>query len=282
MKTALVFAICLSVPLFAMRTGSPGGFNEPSSYRGTYTVAASYAVGLSSSYGLAIKSSTPNSIWISNYSSLQNIEFSMATGTATGTTFSISGGVDPDDQGFCEYSGSPDQFFFGNWTSSYVAVFDASTTGPGAYFKTNIIGPAGWNTICGVDAGHDNMYVSCFFANQIAWGAYTGTQSSVTWTTAPFESVSGMAVWEDYLFVCCQITGSDNIFIFQLNADGSPNMTPVWSCNFTHSTSSAGGIDYDGEYLWLYPQNDSLFKLELDWTPAALERQTWGAIKSFY
>jgi len=274
--------MCLPL-VAATKTGPLGGHNEPAAVRGTYTVVESYSVGLTSSYGLAIMDDQTNSIWISNYGLLKNNEFDMSTGGATGNTFSITGGVDPDDQGYCSYGGTtPSQFFFGNWSSSYVAVFDVSTTESAVYYRGNIGGPAGWSTVCGVDAGHDNMYVSCFFADEIGWGAYTGTESSVTWTTADFDAVSGMAVWEDYLFVCCQIEGADNIFIFQLNADGSPDMTPVWSCNFTHSSASAGGIDYDGSYLWLYPQNDNLFKLDIDWFPEALDRQTWGAIKSSF
>jgi hypothetical protein len=284
MKNILILLVFVCLPLMAMeRTGSLNGYNEPSAFRGTYTVEASYAVGLSSAYGLAIKREVPNSIWISQYSPLVCNEFNMSTGAPTGSTWPITSGVDPDDMGYCEYPGSPNQFFFGDWVSSSIAVYDVSTTGANPYFVRNIGGPgSGWSAVCGVAAGQDHLYASNFFTDQIAWGPYTGTESTVSWTTASFAAVSGMSVWENYLFVCCQVTGTDNIFIFEINADGSVNMSPVWSTNFTHSSSSAGGVDYCGEYLWVYPQNDNLFKLSIDWTPTSLQRDTWGAIKAAY
>ncbi|OPL19587.1 MAG: hypothetical protein AVO35_09730 [Candidatus Aegiribacteria sp. MLS_C] len=280
MKVAVFLVLCMFLAAQASeRTGNPG-YNGSALVRGTYTVEDSYAVGLSSAYGLAIQDDVTNSIWISQYTPVLNNEFDMSTGSPTGNTWAISSGVDPDDMGYCEYASSPNQFFFGDWAGSLIAVYDVSTTGADPYFSGNLAGPAGWQAVCGVGAGHDNIYASDFFADEIAWGPYTGTETSVTWTTASFATVSGMSVWEDYLFVCCQITGADNIFIFALEPDGSVNMTPVWSCVFTESSSSAGGVDYDGEYLWVYPQNDNLYKLDIDWTPSALQNETWGAIKS--
>ncbi len=281
MKFAQALILVLAATSLAARTGS-GGHNEPASTRGTYTVVASYPVGLSSSYGLAIQDDVENSIWISNYSSLTDIEYDMTTGSATGATWSISSGVDPDDMGYCSYTSTPSQFFFGHWASSMIAVYDASDTLPTAYYKCNITGPSGWGVVCGVDAGHGHLYASDFFTDQIAWGAYTGTETTVTWTTASFQTVSGMAVFGDYLFVCTQDTGTDNIFIFELNADGSPDMTPVWSCNFTEYASGPnGGIDFDGEYLWVYPQNDNLYKLTIDFD-LGLESDTWAGIKASF
>ncbi len=207
----------------------------------------------------------------------------MSTGSATGYTWPIYAGVDADDMGYCVYSSSPNEFFFGDWVSNNIQVYDVSTTGADPYFVRDLVGPSAWTHICGVDAGHDNLYVSCFFMDEIAWGAYTGTESTVTWTTAAFNTVSGVSVWDNYLFVCAQITGVDNIFIFELYADGSVNMTPIWSCNFVEDASGPnGGLDYDGEYLWVYPQNANLFKLDIDWIPTALQRDTWGAIKSTF
>ena len=124
----LLFVSALS---FADRVGVPG-YNEPAGMRGSYTVVGTYSPGLSSSYGLAIQSDVENSIWIANYSTLLNYEFDMASGGATGTSWAISSGVDPDDQGYCEYSSTPSQFFFGHWTSSMIAVYDASDTQPTA------------------------------------------------------------------------------------------------------------------------------------------------------
>jgi hypothetical protein len=276
---AVLSLVCVSA--FAARTGSMG-FNEPAEYRGSYTVEASYAVGLASAYGLAIQRDVPNSIWISQYTPLVNNEFDMSTGSATGNTWGITSGVDPDDMGYCEYASSPNQFFFGDWAGSSIAVYDVSTTGASPYFMKDIAGPASWAAVCGVAGGKGNLYASNFFTDQIAWGPYTGTETEVTWSTASFASVSGMSVWGDYLFVVCQITGADNMFIFELDAGGTPNMTPVWSANFTASTSSAGGIDYCGEYLWVYPQNDNLYKLSIDWVPSSLERDSWGGIKSSF
>jgi hypothetical protein len=282
MKTSLCVLLCLCLAVSASaRVGTPG-HNDSALNRGSYTVAASYAVGLSSAYGLAIQTDVPNSIWISQYSPLVDNEFDMSTGSATGNTWAIYGGVDADDMGYCVYAGSPNQFFFGDWAASSIEIYDASTTGADPFYSKDIAGPSGWAVVCGVDAGHGNLYASDFFTDQIAWGPYTGTESTVTWTTAPFATVSGMSVWENYLFVCCQITGADNIFIFELNPDGSPIMTPIWSCEFIESASSAGGIDFDGTYVWLYPQNDNLYKLDIDWEPSALETDTWGGIKSVF
>jgi hypothetical protein len=104
----------------------------------------------------------------------------------------------------------------------------------------------------------------------------------VTWTTGSFATVSGVAVYGDYLFVCTQVAGSDNIFIFELNSDGSPNMTPVWSCNFTEDADGPnGGIDFDGQYLWVYPQNDNIYKLDIDFD-VSLQTDTWAGIKTAF
>lgn len=281
MKVALALMMLVVAISFADRVGIPG-HNEPASFRGSYTVAGTYSPGLTSSYGLTIRNDVANSIWISNYSTLLNYEFDMATGAATGTSWAISSGVDPDDQGYCEYTSTPGQFFFGHWGSSMIAVYDASDTQPTAWHKLNLAGPAGWSYVCGVDAGHGNIYASDFSADQIAWAPYTGVETSVTWNTASFATVSGMAVYGEYLFVCTQNPGVDNIFIFELNADGSPDMTPVWSCIFTEDADGPnGGLDFDGEYLWVYPQNGSLYKLDIDYD-LGLQNDTWGAIKASF
>ncbi|HOF66301.1 MAG TPA: hypothetical protein PLX54_00105 [Candidatus Fermentibacter daniensis] len=281
MRVALALMMLVTAVSFADKVGTPGS-NEPASHRGSYTVAATYSPGLSSSYGLAIRDDVENSIWISNYNTLLNYEFNMATGGATGTTWAISSGVDPDDQGYCEYTSTLGQFFFGHWASSMIAVYDGLDTQPSASHKLNIAGPAGWSCVCGVDAGHGNLYASDFFSDQLAWGPYTGVETSVTWSTAPFNTISGLAVYEDYLFACTQDPGVDNIFIFELNADGSPNMTPVWSCIFTEDPEGPnGGLDFDGQYLWVYPQNGNLYKLEIDFF-GDLQSDTWGAIKASF
>ncbi|PIE52466.1 hypothetical protein CSA37_06675 [Candidatus Fermentibacteria bacterium] len=282
MKTAVVLLFCVFFAVFAARTGFTSQSNQPAVCRGSYTVVNSYPVGLGSAYGLAIMTETPNSIWISQYTPAQINEFDMATGTATGNTWAINGGVDADDMGYCEYSGSPNQLFFGHWEDSWIQVYDVSDTESACYLRGNISGPSAWSRVCGVDAGHGMLYASDFFTNEIAWGPYTGTETTVSWTTAPFNSVSGVAVWGDYLFVCTQETGTDNIFIMEINADGSPSTTPVWSCSFSESSSGPnGGIDYDGTHLWVYPQNENLFELEIDWV-SSLQRNSWGAIKSSF
>ncbi len=281
MKVALALMMLVVAISFADRVGTPG-HNESASFRGSYTVAGTYSPGLSSSYGLAIRNDVANSIWIANYSTLLNYEFDMVSGSATGTSWAISSGVDPDDQGYCEYTSTPGQFFFGHWGPSMIAVYDASDTQPTAWHKLNLAGPGAWNCVCGVDAGHGNLYASDFFTDQIAWGPYTGVETSVTWSTASFATVSGLAVYGDYLFACTQTPGVDNIFLFELNADGSPNMTPVWSCNFTEDEDGPnGGLDFDGEYLWVYPQNGSLYKLDIDYD-LGLRSDTWGAIKASF
>jgi len=278
---AIVPILCIAFAASAtVKTGGTG-HNEPSSVRGSYTVEASFAVGLSSAYGLTVQDDVPNSIWICQWSPMVNNEFNMSTGSPTGYTWTISNGVDPDDQGYCVYKTSPSEFFFGDYVSSTIAVYRVPFTDADPYFIRNIDGPAGWQAIFGVAANQDNLYVSDVYSNEIAWSSFPGTESRVGWTTASFYKVSGMAVWEDYLFVCTQETGTDNIFIFSLYPDGSVEMTPIWSCNFTEDTSGPNGsLDYDGAYLWVYPQNGDLFKLDIDWIPTALVRDTWAGIKN--
>lgn len=274
MRMLLVLLCVVAVVSAETRHGVPG-WNEPASVRGWYTVEAVLVGGMDGAYGLAIQDDVTNSIWISEWDVPMNIEYSMQYGSATGNSFAITEGVDPDDAGFCEYA-SGDQFFFGHWGSSAAGIFDTS----GEFFRF-LDGPTSWDRICGIGAGGGFLYASSFMADEIAWAAYTGTESSVTWTTATFASVSGMSVWGDYLFVCCQITGADNLFIFQINGDGSVNMTPIWSCEFIEEDmSAAGGIDFDGSYVYLFPQNTYLYKLDIDWAPGALEQSTWGAIKA--
>ncbi|MCD4701256.1 MAG: hypothetical protein K8S24_05290 [Candidatus Aegiribacteria sp.] len=206
----------------------------------------------------------------------ENIEYDVSIGIATGNTWAITDGVDADDQAFCEYT-SGNQFFFGDYVTNSIGVFDDV----GAFVKF-IPGPAAWPVkIMGMGAGHDMLYCSGNSGTEIAWGSYTGTEASVTWTTAAWASVYGMAVYGDNLFMCCSLTGEDNIFIFYINADGSVNMTPVWSCEFIEDTTN-GGIDWDGQYLWVYSQNEDLYKLDIDWSPGALDETTWGEIKTSF
>ncbi len=278
MKKLFVLLLCVAfVATASVRTGTPG-HNDPALNEGSYTIVTQYPVGLSGSYGLTI-CEPMEQIFISNYGDLLNYGYDLHTGDLIGT-WETTGGIDPDDQAFCEYT-SNDQWFFGHWGAGSIAYFDQGETDP--YFIDWLAGPDGWAAVCGVAAGHDNLYASSFFVHQIAWGTYTGTGSPVTWTTAEFSTVSGMAVWEDYLFVCTQITGEDNIFIFGLDETGAPNMTPIWSCEFVETTDGPNGsLDYDGEYLWVYPQNEDLFVLDIDWTPQSLEATTWGDIKSTF
>ena len=283
MKLIVVVLLVLSLSAFSeVRTGGGSGHNPSALTRGTYTFVDMYAVGLTQSYGLAIQDNVADRIWISNYGTKMNNQFDMTSGSATGTTFSITNSIDADDQAYCVYSGG-NQFFFGDWISSAIGVFDET----GNYIKT-IPGPGGsWAKATGTAAGHDMLYCSDFDTTvaEIAWGGpYTGTETSVTWTTASFKSVSGMSVYGDYLIVCCQIKDADNIFIFEINSDGSVNMTPVWSTNFVlENMNSAGGVDYDGTYLWLYPQNTSLYKLTIDFNfSSSFETSTWGQIKNSF
>ena len=281
MKLLVVILLVLSLSVFAAaRTGNGMGHNPSASTRGTITFVDMYSVALTSSYGLAIQDNVADRIWISNWGDVKNIQFDMTTGSQTGTEFPITNGIDPDDAGYGLYTGG-NQFFFGDWTFSNIGVFSET----GTYLKS-IAGPGGaWTTVTGVAAGNDMLYCSDFHtaANELAWGTYTGTESSVSWTTATFDAISGMSVYGDYLVVCCQITGSDNIFILEINPDGSLNMTPVWSAEFVlEDMSGAGGVDYDGTYLWLYPQNTNLYKLTIDFNFSALDATTWGQIKNSF
>ena len=276
MRTAAVILLCLTLAAFAsVRTGG-GDVRNPISTDGTYTVVNIFAGGLASTYGLAIQDDVTNSIWLSNWGDVTNYEYSMATGSATGTTWAITDGIDPDDQGYCEYTAG-NQFFFGDWTYSNIGVYSDA----GTYLK-NIVGPVSWDTVTGVCAGGDMLYCSDFHVDEVAWGTYTGSESTVTWTTATFENVAGMAIYGEYIFMTCQMDlGVDNTFIFHVNPDGSINMTPVWSCEFMEEDmTSAGSIEWDGTYLWLYPQNTFLYQVDIDWVPGALDQSTWGGIKA--
>jgi hypothetical protein len=213
-----VILLCVTAIAAAeVRQGVPG-YNEPAGSRGSYTVESILVGGMDGAYGLAIQDNETNSIRISEWDDPMNIEYSMQYGSATGSTFAITDGIDPDDSGFCEYPAG-DQFFFGHWVASGAGIFDTA----GAFIRF-LAGPESWDRICGIGAGGGHIYASSFTADEIAWADYTGSDTSVSWTTASFASVSGMSVWEDYLFVCCQIPGADNIFIFCINPDGSVNM----------------------------------------------------------
>lgn len=279
MKIAAMLMLCLALAAFAeVRSGTPG-HNVPSLFKGTYTVEEIIVIDLSGGYGMAVQDDVADRAWIHSWSALENYEYDISTGIPTGNAFPITEGIDPDDQGYCdEYSGGS-QWFFGHWVASEIGVFDDV----GNFVKI-IDGPGAWDRVCGVGAGNGFIYASTFYPpDEIGWGTYTGSETSVSWTTAAFASVSGMAVYGMNLFVCCQIIDADNIFIFDINPDGSVNMTPVWSCEFVdEDMEGAGGIDYDGEFLWLYPQNTDLYKLSIDWTPGALDQSTWGEIKTSF
>ncbi len=277
MKIAALLILCMTIVAFAeVRSGTPGQ-NPPSSLRGTYTVEEVIVIDLSGAYGMALQDDVTDIGWVCSYGALLNFEYDLSLGMATGNDFAITDGIDPDDTGYCSDYTAGSQWFFGQWEPSAIGVFDDT----GNYMKL-LDGPVAWDRVCGVDASNGYIYASTFREPyEIGWGAYTGSETSVTWTTAPYASVSGMAVYGMNLFVCCQIVDADNIFIFDINPDGSVNITPVWSCEFIEEDmTGAGGIDFDGQYLWLYPQNTDLYKLNIDWIPGALEQSTWGEIKA--
>lgn len=280
MKKLISLLLVISVVAFAAeRVGGSGSQNPWPSTRGTYTVDDIMAGDLSATYGMAIKDNVANSIWLLNYTDMLNYEYDMVGGSATGNSWAISGGVDPDDQAYCEYS-SGNQWFMTNYDPSFFAVFAEDGT-----FLRNIDGPASWGKIFGCGAGHGHIYLGDGASGgTLAWGAYTGTESTITWTgEMAYELVYGLAVYGDYLFVACGIEGADNMFIHDIAADGTPSATPIWSCTFLENATMEvnGGIDYDGTNLWVYPQNDYLYKLTIDWT-SALDSDTWAGIKASF
>jgi hypothetical protein len=278
MKIVAILLICLTVTVFAAsRTmeGSGSGHSTPALSKGTYTVEIFWDPNmLDSAYGIALQDDVTNSLWISSWGTQFTYEYDTSIGFPTGNEWEITNAIDCDDMAYCEY-GSGNQFFLGDFTFSNIGVFDAS----GVWVK-NIAGPATFANIFPIAAGHGMLYVER--GDEICWGPYTGTESSVTWTTAvsPLGSGYGMAVWGDYLFACCDETGADNIFIFAINPDGSLNLTPEWSCEFTEASPN-GSLDYDGTNLWVYPQNDYVYKLTIDWS-SSLENSTWGEIKTTF
>ena len=274
MCVLLIVAITASA---SVKTGG-SGMPNPWSSNGTYTVMDTMAGELSATYGMAIKDNAANSIWLLNYTDMLDYEYDMGSGSATGNSWAIAGGVDPDDQAYCEYT-SGNQWFMSDYSGSWFGVFAEDGT-----WLRNVDGPAGYTNIFGIGAGHDMVYVGSPNESTIAWGSYTGTETTITWTgEMAFESAYGLAVYGDYLFVACGLEAVDNMFIFELAADGSPGATPVWSCTFLENAAMSvnGGIDFDGEYLWVYPQNDYLYKLEIDFS-MALESETWAGIKTSF
>lgn len=278
MRYAFFALMILAVALSAsVRVGGSSGQSGQWPVRGSYTIVRQMTGGLSASYGLAIKTTVPNSIWILNWSDMANYEFEIDSGDPTGNSWDITGGVDPDDQAFCEYTGGA-QWFMTDYSTSFFAVFEEDGT-----FMHNIDGPAGYTNLFGVGAGYDHIYLGSPNDDKLAWGSYTGSETSITWSDIGYDgkAIYGLAVWENYLFVATSDEADVNIIIHQLNPDGSPDPTPVWSTIFFEAPVN-GGIDYDGEYLYIYPQNDYIYVLDIDFEPAALQQSTWGNIKSAF
>ena len=272
---ACAMLVLAGLAFATVRTGGTGQ-GYPYSARGSYTVEDVLAGGLEASYGLAIKDNAANSAWILNWSDVANYEFDMVSGSATGNSWAITGGVDADDQAYAQFAGGY-QWFMTDYASSMFGVFQEDGT-----HLRNIDGPAGYTNLFGIGATDGFIYVGSPNEAKLAWGPYTGTETSITWSDIDYGDVYGLAVWEDYLFVALGVEGADNIFIHHLNPDGSPNPTPEWSCVFTEEVEVNGGIDYDGEYLWIYPQNTFLYKLSIDWDPQSLESDTWAGIKASF
>ncbi len=273
MKKVAFLLLCLALTVSAADRFIESGSSTPAFVKGTYTIVTSFDPDMpGSAYGMALKDDVANSMWIACWGDGFTYEFDISTGFATGNSWEITNSIDADDLGFCEY-GSGNQYFIGDYTFSNIGVFDDS----GVWVKA-LAGPASFANVFPIAAGHDMIYSER--GDEIAWGSYTGTESSVTWTVevSPIASGYGMAVYGDYLFACSGVLGEENLLIFDINADGSLNLTPVWSTEFTEATPN-GAIDYDGTYLYLYPQNDFVYTLDIDWT-GALENSTWGQIKA--
>jgi len=276
MKKVAFLLLCLALTVSATDRVLESGSSAAAFTKGSYTVVSSFDPDMpGSAYGMALKDDVANTLWIACWGDYYTYEYDMLSGFATGNAWEITNSIDADDMCFCEY-GSGNQYFIGDWTFSNIGVFDND----GVWVKA-IAGPASFSNVYPIGAGHDMLYTER--ADEIAWGSYTGTEASVTWTVlvSPLGPCYGMAVYGDYLFACCGILGEDNLFIFEINADGSLNLTPVWSTEFTEWTEGANGaIDYDGTYLYVYPQNNMVYTLDIDWTTGALENSTWGKIKA--
>ena len=276
MKYAICAILIMTVALSAsVRTGSGPGHSGMWDSNGTYTIVTQIAGGLSASYGMAIKDNTPNSIWILNWSDMMNYEFEMDTGDPTGNSWAITGGVDPDDQAYAQY-GADYQWFMTDYGTPFFAVYEEDGT-----WMKNIDGPGSYTNLFGIGAGYGGMYIGSPNESKLAWGSYSGSETSITWSELDYESIYGCAVWGNYLFLARGLDADVNIIIHELNPDGSPVATPVWSTIFFEAPVN-GGIDYDGEYLYIYPQNDYIYVLDIDFTPAALEQSTWGEIKTSF
>lgn len=278
----LITALAVSSPESDLYCGN-------ASHRGQYKIVESYDLDMEDAYGIAIFDDQDDRIWISEGYDYENHETIMSTGKLTGVKWSISCSVDIDalDQAYCEYDGIANQIFFGNYCGNNVVIWNAEEGTNSAVYNKRINGPSGgvpWKRVYGVAAGNGHLYASSIHADQIAWAKYSGTERSVKWSTAPMTDVYGMAVWDNYLFIIrISANHTDDILILELNSDGSPNMTPVWSCPFIYQRHS--GIDYDGEFLWIQPfgRNCPLYKLEIDFMGGnKLETSTWGGVKNSF
>lgn len=263
-----------------------------SAQKGTYKIETEYSTDSMKSHGLAIQDDLDDRIWLLDRIKSKNHQFDMQTGARTGVKWSVADDVNSTGQAFCAYTDSPDQFIIGDWDNSSVAVFDVFPSDGNPAYKCSITGSDYLDEVYAVAAGSGYLYTSdCI---ELTWGKYTGTETSVAWTTHDDweHSTAGLAVYGEYLFVCNSNTEGtakeDNILIFSLGADGSPSAKPVWSCLFTENPGWGkgpnGGIDFDGEFLWLCPMEYDILKISIDWEGGSsrLEPSSWGSIKASF
>lgn len=282
MKKLVFLLLCLALTLSAGDRVVESGSSTSATEKGSYTLVSFFNPMVpAEAFGMAIQDNVADRLWISSWGEIFTYEYAISTGIATGNSWPITNDIDANDMAWCDYAGGA-QFLIGDYSFSNIGVFDAS----GAWVRA-LGGPASFSSVIAVGAGHNMIYTER--GDEIAWGSYTGTESSVTWNieVSPLGSCYGMAVWGDYLFASTGDYGVDNIFIFEINSDGSLNLTPVWSCQFIDGPGIVdGGIDYDGTYLYAFPEyihpenGDFMYILDINWSPSALENSTWGQIKA--
>ena len=284
MRVLLRTILVLSTIAMAGTPISELGSHKEANSKGMYGVADYLTDQLGAVYGLAIKDGTQDSMWLTAWGDTTAChEIKLSTGEFTGNSWLALGDTIPRaaDLAYCEYSTSG-QFLIADATIEGMPgflVYDESGT-----FIHKIYGPSSFTSLYGIGAGNGFVYVASQAEGKIAWGAYTGTETAVSWAgEAVVPDVFGLAVYDDYLFVCKGIQGIENMLIYHINPDGSFGSEPIWSAVFDEPGFAGldGGIDYDGTYLYVLPQYGFVFKLTIDFN-LSLSPSTWGNIKTSF
>jgi hypothetical protein len=260
---------------------APGSSGHPDAQtKGTYTVVDSNTdLGYGGYYGLACKRNKYNSIWISSWEDGTVYEHRKSDLGATGNYwFFDAADCDMDDLGW--FGGTDKQWVGGGYTNTnWFSFWEEDGT-----YIGDVDSPAGWDRVMAATASSKYGMIYCATGDELAYGSYDGDPGNFSgWTTTTTTSCYGLAAWRDYLVAFCALSGEDNIFFYPLDGSGVPNTgSPYWSCEFVEedpTTTNAGGVDFDGHYLYVMPQNGGLYKLDPD-VVVGIKSASLGEIKA--